>query len=112
DPVALRVLSEERWDVIPGAEDPDHFTARVRAGVEEALTIADGGGRTVAAFVHGGVIGEICRQATGSRPLAFIHADNGSLTRLVALPDGRWLLRSFNETAHLDQAGAPAKLTS
>ena len=30
-----------------------------------------------------------------------MHADNGSLTRLVVLPDGRWWVRSFNETAHL-----------
>ena len=37
----------------------------------------------VAAIVHGGVIGEVCRQATGSRPFAFVHSDNGSLTRLI-----------------------------
>ena len=55
----------------------------------------------VAAIVHGGVIGEICRQATGSRPFAFVHSDNGSFTRLIVSPDGGWLLRSFNETAHL-----------
>jgi 2,3-bisphosphoglycerate-dependent phosphoglycerate mutase len=50
------------------------------------------------------VIGEVCRQATESRPFAFIHADNGSLSRLVILPGGRWLLRSFNDTAHLASA--------
>jgi probable phosphoglycerate mutase len=54
------------------------------------------------AVVHGGVIGELCRQATASRPFAFVHADNASITRLVALADGRRLLRSFNDTAHLD----------
>jgi probable phosphoglycerate mutase len=48
------------------------------------------------------VIGELCRQATGSRPFAFVHSDNCSVSRLVVLPDGRWLLRSFNDTAHLD----------
>jgi probable phosphoglycerate mutase len=47
------------------------------------------------------VIGEICRQATQSRPFAFVHADNCSITRLVVLADGRWLLRSFNDVAHL-----------
>ena len=62
----------------------------------------------VAAVLQGWIIGEICRQATGSRPFAFIHADNGSLSRLVALPDGRLLLRSFNDIAHLPVAPGPA----
>ena len=53
------------------------------------------------AFAHGAVIGEICRQATSSRPFAFVHADNGSISRLVIQADGRWLLRSFNDIAHL-----------
>ena len=99
DPLFTRVLEEERWDVIPGAEPMDAFAERVRSGVEEIVALA--GPASVAAFVHGGVIGEICRQATGSRPFAFIHADNCSITRLVVLADGRWLLRSFNDTSHL-----------
>jgi 2,3-bisphosphoglycerate-dependent phosphoglycerate mutase len=45
--------------------------------------------------------------ATSSRPFAFIHADNGSISRLVVHPDGTWLLRSFNETRHLDQPTGP-----
>jgi probable phosphoglycerate mutase len=55
----------------------------------------------VAAVVHGGVIGELCRQASGSRAFAFVHADNGSLTRIVLLPNGHRWVRSFNEGAHL-----------
>jgi probable phosphoglycerate mutase len=47
------------------------------------------------------VIGEICRQVTGSRPFAFIHADNCSISRVVRLSMGHRLLRSFNDTAHL-----------
>jgi 2,3-bisphosphoglycerate-dependent phosphoglycerate mutase len=100
DPLALRVIAEERWDVIPGAETMAALAQRVRAGI---ATIVDsvGPGATAAAFLHGGVIGEACRQATDSRPFAFVHADNASVTRLVVLGDGRWLLRSFNDTAHL-----------
>ncbi len=103
DPVAIQAVIEERWEVIPGAETMEGFAARVRAGIE-AVAAAAGPDVTVAAIVHGGVIGEVCRQATESRPFAFIHADNGSLTRLVILPGGRWLLRSFNDTAHLASA--------
>jgi probable phosphoglycerate mutase len=100
DPVALQAVAEERWDVIPGAEPMDGFAERVRAGVE-AVVAAAGPDARVAAVVHGGVIGEACRQATGSRPFAFVHADNGSLSRLVVVKGARWLLRSFNDTAHL-----------
>jgi probable phosphoglycerate mutase len=103
DPIAIQAVLEERWEVIPGAEPMEAFATRVRAGVE-AVAAAAGPDVTVAAVVHGGVIGEVCRQATESRPFAFIHADNGSLTRLVILPGGRWLLRSFNDTAHLAAA--------
>ncbi len=100
DPLARRTIAEERWSIIPGAEEPDAFAARTRAGLD-AVIAASGAGTSAVAVVHGGVIGELCRQATGSRPFAFIHADNGSLTRLVAFPGGRLLLRSFNDTSHL-----------
>jgi 2,3-bisphosphoglycerate-dependent phosphoglycerate mutase len=100
DPVALRAVAEERWDVIPGAETMEALATRVRAGVDAVVARAGQGG-VVAAIVHGGIIGEICRQATDSRPFAFVHSDNGSFTRLVVFGPDRWLLRSFNDTAHL-----------
>jgi probable phosphoglycerate mutase len=100
DPVAVQAVTEERWEVIPGAETMASLAERVRAGVA-AIVAGAGPDARVAAIVHGGVIGEICHRATASRPFAFVHADNGSITRLVVLPDGAWLLRSFNETAHL-----------
>ena len=100
DPRVDEVFAKQRWDVIPGAETMEAFEQRTRAGIDRIL---DGlqPGMTVAAVLHGGVIGELCRQASGSRPFAFVHADNGSLTRLVVLADGRRWLRSFNEAAHL-----------
>jgi probable phosphoglycerate mutase len=100
DPIALQAVAEERWEVIPGAETMEALAQRVRVGLQAVVALA-GPDTHVAAIVHGGVIGEICRQATGSRPFAFVHADNGSLTRLIVLADGGWLLRSFNDTAHL-----------
>ena len=100
DPIAIQAVAEERWEVIPGAETMEALAQRVRVGIQAVVALA-GPDTRVAAIVHGGVIGEICRQATGSRAFAFVHADNGSLTRLIVLPDGGWLLRSFNDTAHL-----------
>jgi probable phosphoglycerate mutase len=105
DPLALRMLAEERWDVIPNAEPADAFAARIRAGVL-AVVEAVGPDATAAVYVHGGVVGEICRQATGSRGFAFVHADNGSISRVVVSAPDRWLLRSFNDTAHLSATPA------
>jgi 2,3-bisphosphoglycerate-dependent phosphoglycerate mutase len=101
DPVAMRALMEERWDAIPGGEPMDSLAERVGRGLD-AMLAAIGPGGTGVAFLHGGVIGEICRQVTHSRPFAFIHADNASITRLVAFASGHRLLRSFNDTGHLD----------
>jgi 2,3-bisphosphoglycerate-dependent phosphoglycerate mutase len=100
DPRVAEVFARERWDVIPGAETMDDFARRTRAGIDRIVEGLDPG-TTVAAFVHGGVIGELCRQCSGSRPFAFVHADNGSLTRIVLLPDGRRWVRTFNEGGHL-----------
>jgi probable phosphoglycerate mutase len=101
DPLAMEVLLKETYELIPGAEKAEAFAARVRAGIDKVVATV-GGGRTAAVFVHGGVIGEVCRLATDCRPFAFAFAENCSLTRLVVLGDGRWLLRGFNETTHLD----------
>jgi probable phosphoglycerate mutase len=100
DPLVAEIYEQQRWDVIPGAEPMDAFAARCRAGLLEVVR-RTGLGRRAAAVVHGGVIGELCRQATGAPPLAFVHAENTSISRIVVFADGRWLLRSFNDTAHL-----------
>jgi probable phosphoglycerate mutase len=109
DPVIKRAFEEERWDIIPNAESPEALARRVRTGIETVVA-ATGSGAVAVAVVHGGVIGEACRQATDSRRFAFVHADNGSLTRVVVWPDGRWLLRSFNDVSHLPAQATPVSL--
>jgi probable phosphoglycerate mutase len=100
DPLSIRLFEEERWEVIPGAESMESFGARIASGLEQVAD-AIGPGNTGAAILHGGVITEICHQVARSRPFAFLQVDNTSITRVVRRPDGRWLLRYFNETAHL-----------
>jgi probable phosphoglycerate mutase len=100
DPLVERMFREQRWDVLPNAEPMTDFTSRVERGLN-LVVAATGGGRSAAVFVHSAVIAEACRQATGSRGLAFLGNENGALTRLVRMADGGWLLRSFNETTHL-----------
>lgn len=98
-PIALQVLADERWDVIPGAEAQDAFAARTRAGLGR-IVAAHPGGR-VAVVAHGGVIGELFRQAAdGRRGFAFDTADNGSVSHLLWMR-GRWMVRRFNDTSHL-----------
>jgi probable phosphoglycerate mutase len=100
DPLVHTIFEQQRWDVIPGAEPAEEFAQRVRTGLDRVVELT-GPGRVAAAVVHGGVIGELARQATGAPRLAFIHAENTSISNLVVFGDGRRLLRSFNDTAHL-----------
>lgn len=102
-PISQRVFAEERWDLIPGAEPATFFAGRVRAAI--AALAASHRGQRVAAFTHGGVIGQALALASGSRPFAFIGADNASISRLVISGD-RWIVRTFNDTAHLDGQAA------
>lgn len=97
-PVALQVFAEERWDVIPGAETQEAFATRVKAGIDRIVAACPG--QRVAVFTHGGVIGELLRQASqAARGLVFATADNASISHLVTVGD-RWLVRRFNDTSH------------
>jgi probable phosphoglycerate mutase len=100
DAELARVLREQRWELIPGAEPAAVFAERVRRGIERVADAA-GEGTVAVAFTHSAVIAEFCRQVTGSEPFAFLHNSNGSLTRLLRMPDRRWVLVSFNESEHL-----------
>jgi 2,3-bisphosphoglycerate-dependent phosphoglycerate mutase len=100
DSLVRELFTAERWDVIPNAEPMEDFSARVRRGME-LLAQAAGPDNTALAVVHGGVISEACSQVTGASPFAFLYAENGSLTRLMCLPSGKWTLLAFNDTAHL-----------
>lgn len=98
-PQAEQMWAEQRWDVIPGAETATAFAARVREAIEQ-LAAAHPGQR-LAVFTHGGVIGQALALASGSRPFAFIGADNASISRLV-VSGHQWIVRGFNDTAHLE----------
>jgi len=98
DPMFERVLREQRWDVVPGAESRAVFGGRLRRAVER-IAVAHPGGKVVV-FSHGAAIGEILAQASGSEPFAFINSDNTGISRMVVTPE-RWIVRGYNDTAHL-----------
>ena len=109
-PVAQRMYAEQRWDVIPGAEPADAFAARVRAAIDRIATAHPD--ETVAVVSHGGVIGQVLSDASGSRGFAFTGSDNGAISHVVVTAD-RWVIRRYNDTAHLGLAftTAPEPLT-
>ena len=98
DPLFERVMAEQRWDVIPGAESREVFGGRLRAAVER-ITAAHAGGRVVV-FSHGAAIGELLAQASHATPFAFVGPDNASISRIVVSPES-WIVRGYNDTAHL-----------
>jgi 2,3-bisphosphoglycerate-dependent phosphoglycerate mutase len=107
---AQRMWAEQRWDVIPGAEPAERFAERVRQAIERLAAAHPD--ETVAVFTHGGVIGQVLALAAQSRAFAFVGADNGSISHVVVTPQA-WIVRRFNDTAHLDPAFSlvPAPLT-
>jgi 2,3-bisphosphoglycerate-dependent phosphoglycerate mutase len=108
DPVAARVVAEQRWDLIPGAEPAASLTARVRAALQRIAAAHPG--ERVAVFTHGGVVAQALALATGAPPFAYLSARNASLSQVV-LAGERWTVRRFNDTAHLaddlSRAGVP-----
>jgi probable phosphoglycerate mutase len=101
-PIALQMIDEQRWDIVPGSEPVHDFANRVRAGLEEIA--ARHRGSQVAVFAHGGVIGQAMAETAGSQSFAFNASDNASISEFV-IDARRWRVRRFNDTAHL-QVGA------
>ena len=98
DPVFLQIFTEERWDVIPGAEPNDAFDERVWNALQR-IAAAHRDERVVVVS-HGGVIGHLLHRVTSSRRFAFSGPDNASISEVVASPE-RILLRRYNDVAHL-----------
>lgn len=98
DPVALELISKERWDVVPGAETNEAFAGRLKEAIGD-IAAEHPGGRVVV-FSHGGTIGMILSVASGARPFAFLGSDNGAISTIVVAGE-RWHVRSFNDTSHL-----------
>jgi probable phosphoglycerate mutase len=101
DPLFQQIFTQERWDVIPGAEPHDDFDARVWRGLNGI--VAAHPDETVVVVSHGGVIGHLLHRVTASRRFAFAGADNASISEIVALPE-RVILRRYNDVSHLPPA--------
>lgn len=98
-PIWHRVVADGEWGHIPGAETSVQLQQRCVDALQR-LHVAHPGQRVVC-VLHGGVIGTLAAYAVGARHRAFDGADNGSLHSIV-VHGSQWLLRRFNDTAHLD----------
>jgi 2,3-bisphosphoglycerate-dependent phosphoglycerate mutase len=97
-PLAVQMIDEQRWDVIPGSEPVDVFADRVATILNTVAARHPGG--AVAVFTHAGVIGQAMAHACRSDPYPFNAADNASISQIVISED-RWRIKRFNDTAHL-----------
>ncbi|MFM7063320.1 MAG: histidine phosphatase family protein [Actinomycetes bacterium] len=99
-PLYTELIERQRWDVIPGAESSEEFGARLWEGLRRV--VAAHPDETVVVVVHGGVIGQLLADTVGVQGFTFAGAENTSISELVVDAGGRWWLRRFNDTAHLD----------
>lgn len=97
-PLYVKMHEEQRWDVIPGAESREALQERIGRGLNRIAQAHPN--ELVVAVLHGGVIGHIMAEATGSTPFAFNGCDNGSVSRIVMV-DGKIVVRGFNDVSHL-----------
>jgi probable phosphoglycerate mutase len=98
DPIAVRMMAEESWAVIPGAEPADRFAERIHGAITRIARAHPG--ERVAVFSHAGAIGEVLAQAARSRPFAFLGVTNAAISEVLVTAD-QWVIRSFNDAAHL-----------
>ena len=99
-PLATRCSSSSAGTSSPAPSPPHRCVHAPRGAVSGSSPPTPTS--VVAVFSHGGVIAEILAQvADTNRPFAFLGCDNASISQIVAF-GGRWILRRFNDTAHLD----------
>ncbi len=98
DPAIIDMWMSESWEKVPGAEKDVDFAARVRGAIERIAENHQD--ETVVVFTHGGVIGQVLVEASGSSGFSFTGSDNCGISHIVVTPD-RWVVRAFNDTGHL-----------
>jgi probable phosphoglycerate mutase len=103
---AVDPLRDPDRPLSPGGESARSFRRRVEASISD---LADRhAGRTVLVVAHGGVILAATLALLGLGPRRFARdLANTSVTEWVRGADGLWLLRRFNDAAHLEAMESP-----
>jgi probable phosphoglycerate mutase len=103
-PAFAEMDATQEWGAIPGAETSASLRSRVRSALTRLHQRHPN--ERVVAVSHGGAIGAALAEATGAASLAFSATDNASIARLVIVGD-RWIVRSYNDTGHLEENQRP-----
>ncbi len=99
DPLVRTIFEEQRWDVIRARSRWRNCGAHVAASCASSRSPARAASRPPSSTAVSSA--SSTRQATSAPRLSFIHAENTSIAHIIVFADGRWLLRSFNDTSHL-----------
>ncbi|CAB4883817.1 MAG: histidine phosphatase family protein [Actinobacteria bacterium] len=100
DSARAAAWNEGRFEDFLPAHDADDLRANMVRTVR-AIGLAHLGQRVVAAS-HGGASNTFLAEVVGSSRRFFFNPGYTSISRLQVHPDGRFVLMSINETAHLD----------
>ena len=96
-PMVDEMRAARDWSVVPGGESNEQLRVRTVAVIERL--VAKHVDELIGVVCHGGVIASLVGHATGTHPFDYLGVRNSSLSHLYITED-RWLLRSFNDTAH------------
>lgn len=103
----LRATNDERWRAMLegrwgefGGEDPERFTARIAAAVDDLVERFRG--QSIVAVCHGGVINVALAQALGIERQLWFDPGYTSVSRMLASRSGIRSVVSLNERAHLE----------
>ncbi len=105
-PAILAMRFDREWGRVPGAETNQQLTDRAVAAVRRIAAAHPN--QIVAAFAHGGTIGALIAYAAGVNPFTFNGTRNGAIAHLV-VSDDEWVIRSFNDAAHVGPLTADAE---
>ena len=100
-PAVVEMRAKQDWGAIPGGETNAELTARTTGAIERMASAHPD--QMIAAFCHGGVIGAVLGHAAGVGPFTFNGARHTSISHLVINGPGDWVIRSFNDGAHVGQ---------
>ena len=105
-PAILAMRADREWGRVPGAETNAQLTGRTVAALKRIA--GNHPDEMVAAFAHGGTIGALVAFAAGVNPFVFNGTRNGAIAHLVVTGND-WVIRSFNDAAHVGPLTADAE---
>ena len=102
DDPRLLAVAEGRYDDFVPELDKVAFQQRTVAAIEGVFARYQEGERIVVS-THGGFISAYLAHVIGARQVMWFNADYTGISRVVRLPSGRVVVRSVNETGHLER---------